>query len=168
MDASRHPNGDSHGMAGEVNKAAPTAKAIAHTGMTVRDLEESIRFWRDVLGFEVQHRLELSGEFAEQITGVVDAHFALALLVSGGHRIELLQYLRPSVRAHIRPRPCDVGSFHVAVTVDDLDDVAAACARHGWDLVGRPQTGVQGPLARSRFAYLRNRDGSIIELVQNP
>jgi hypothetical protein len=54
------------------------------------------------------------------------------------------------------------------VTVDDLDDVAAACARHGRDLVGRPQTGVQGPLAGPRFAYPRNRDGSIVELVRKP
>jgi hypothetical protein len=45
-----------------------------------------------------------------------------------------------------------VVSGAVDVLVDDLDDVAA-CARHGWDLVGRPQTGVQGPLAGSRFAY---------------
>jgi hypothetical protein len=29
-------------------------------------------------------------------------------------------------------------------------------------------TGVDGPLARSRFAYLRNRDGSNVELIQNP
>src|SRR5690348_4124257 len=44
-------------------------KVVAHMGITVRDLDASIRFWCNALGFEVQHRLELSGEFAEQITG---------------------------------------------------------------------------------------------------
>ncbi len=112
--------------------AMAVVKAVAHTGITVRDLDASISFWRDVFGFEVQHRLELSGEFAEQITGVADAHFVLAVLAGGGHHIELLQYLRPTERAHVCPRPCDVGSFHVAVNVDDLDSAAEACAQRGW------------------------------------
>lgn len=142
--------------------------AVVHTGITVRDLDASITFWRDVLGFEVLHRLELSGEFAEQITGVDDAHFLVAVLAGGGHRIELLQYLRPAERGHVSPRPCDIGSFHVAVNVDDLDSAAEACAQRGWKLVGKPQTGVEGPLVGSRFAYLRDRDGSIIELIQYP
>lgn len=141
-------------------------KAVAHTGMTVRDLEASISFWRDVFGFEVQHRLELSGEFAEQITGVAGAQFELAVLAGGGHHIELLQYQRPADRVNVHPRPCDVGSFHVAVVVDDLDSAADACAHRGWHLVGKPQTGVDGPLAGSRFAYLRDYDGSIVELIQ--
>jgi catechol 2,3-dioxygenase-like lactoylglutathione lyase family enzyme len=57
-------------------------KSVAHTGITVRDLEASIAFWRDVLGFEVQRRMEMSGEFAEQVTGVPGAHFDLAALAT--------------------------------------------------------------------------------------
>jgi len=144
----------------------PEVKAVAHVGITVRDLDASIRFWRDALGFEVLHRLELSGEFAEQITGVEDAHFLLALLSGGGNHIELLQYLAPAERAYLHPRPCDVGSFHVAVDVEDLDVTAELCATHGWKLAGEPQTGIVGPLAGSRFAYLLDGDGSIVELIQ--
>jgi glyoxylase I family protein len=156
-----------HVCSGECGAVA-VVKAVAHTGITVRDLEASIAFWTDVLGFEVRERLELSGEFAEQVTGVADAHLMLALLAGGGHYIELLQYLRPADRAHVCPRPCDVGSFHVAVNVDDLDAAAEACALHGWKLAGEPQMGVEGPLAGSRFAYLRDADGSIVELIENP
>ncbi len=142
--------------------------AVAHTGITVRDLEASISFWRDVFGFEVQHRMELSGVFAEQVTGVPDARFLLAVLDGGGHRIELLEYQRPTQRGHVCPRPCDVGAFHVAVSVADLDAVADACEKRGWRLVGTPQTGVVGPLKGGRFAYLRDRDGSVVELIQDP
>jgi len=111
--------------------------------------------------------MELSVEFSEQITGVADAHLLLAQLAGGGHRIELLQYLRPTNRAHVCPRPCDVGSFHVAVNVDDLDAVSDVCALHGWRLAGRPQRGVEGRLAGSRFAYMRDGDGTTVELIQN-
>jgi catechol 2,3-dioxygenase-like lactoylglutathione lyase family enzyme len=104
-------------------------KSVAHTGITVGDLEASIAFWRDVLGFEGQRRMETSGEFAAQVTGVPGAHFVLAALAGGGHHTELLQYSRPAQRAHLCPRPCDVGSFHVAVNVDDLDAVEV-CAHN--------------------------------------
>jgi glyoxylase I family protein len=143
-------------------------KKVAHTGFTVRDLDASIVFWTDVLGFEVVRRLELSGHFAEQVTGVDDAHLELAVLVGGGHHIELLQYFGPTERGHVRPSPCDVGSFHIAVSVDDLDATAAVCAQHGWKLAGEPQLALEGPLAGSCFAYLQNQDGFIVELIQEP
>jgi catechol 2,3-dioxygenase-like lactoylglutathione lyase family enzyme len=143
-------------------------KSVAHTGITVRDLEASIAFWRDVLGFEVQRRMEMSGEFAAQVTGVPDAHFVLAALAGGGHHIELLQYSRPAHRDHVCPRPCDVGSFHVAVNVDDLDATAELCAQHGFTPAGAPQSVTEGPLAGCRFVYLRDRDGLTVELIQTP
>jgi glyoxylase I family protein len=143
-------------------------KSVAHTGITVRDLEASIAFWRDVLGFEVERRMEMSGEFAAQVTGVPDAHFVLAALAGGGHHIELLQYSRPVHRDHVCPRPCDVGSFHVAVNVDDLDATAELCAQHGFTLAGAPQSATEGPLAGCRFVYLRDPDGLTVELIQTP
>lgn len=101
-----------------------TVQAVDHTGITVTDLERSLAFWRDVLGFELSHRAQLSGEFAAGVTGVPGADIAIAVVTApGGHRIELLQYHQPAERAHLRPRPCDVGSVHLALRVDDIDAV---------------------------------------------
>src|SRR5947209_10332244 len=88
--------------------------AADHTGITVSDLERSLEFWRDVLGFELSHRAHQKGELAEQITGVAGADILIAVVKAPGHKIELLEYRAPADLQHFRPRPCDVGSVHIA------------------------------------------------------
>src|SRR5258705_6937449 len=98
--------------------------ATDHTGITVSNLERSLAFWRDVLGFELSHRVDQTGELAAEITGVPGAEISLAVLKApSGHKIELLEYLAPKDRNHLDLRPCDVGSVHVAFTVENLDSV---------------------------------------------
>lgn len=143
-----------------------TIRGVDHTGITVTDLERSLAFWRDVLGFEVARRAHLTGEYAAQVTGVEGAEIELAHLVVPGHRIELLQYLRPTDREHFRPRSCDVGSVHVALLVDDIDAVLAEVAGAGWRAVGTPQVMPSGERAGMRFVYMRDPDGTTIELAQ--
>ena len=66
--------------------------AADHTGMTVSDVERSLVFWRDVLGFELSHRAHQKGELAEQITGIPGAEILIAVVKAPGHKIELLEY----------------------------------------------------------------------------
>jgi len=57
-----------------------------HTGITVSNLERSLEFWRDVLGFELSHTAHQTGEMAEQITGVKGAELKLGRSSSGPGR----------------------------------------------------------------------------------
>lgn len=150
-------------------RSMPHALSIAHTGITVRDLDASLAFWTQVLGAQLERRFELSGDFAADVTGVPDAHISAAVVTLGENRLELLQYLRPAERDHLRPRPCDLGSWHVALTVentDDITDVVASCAEHGWRLAGTVRTMTDGPRAGARFAYLHDPDSATLELIQ--
>lgn len=143
--------------------------AADHTGVTVTNLERSLAFWRDVLGFELSHRAHQTGDLAAEITGVPGAEISLAVLKTPtGHKIELLEYLAPPERKHFDPRPCDVGSVHVALTVDDLDAVLSKIAVSGWKAAGKPQTLKIGPNAGKRVIYVRDPDGTTIELMQPP
>jgi glyoxylase I family protein len=142
--------------------------ASDHTGITVSNLEQALAFWQDVIGFELSHRAHQKGELAEQITGVPGAEILIAVLKAPGHKIELLEYRAPADRTHIRPRPCDVGSVHVALTVDDLDDVLETIAASGWQTAGKPQTLTTGPNAGKRVIYVRDPDGTTIEFMQPP
>ena len=140
-----------------------------HTGITVTNLERSLAFWRDVLGFEFSHRAHQKGERASEITGVPAAELLLAVLKTpSGHKIELLEYLAPSDRKHMIPRPCDVGSVHVALTVDNLDAALQKVAEFGWATAGKPQTLTTGPNAGKRVVYVRDPDGTTIEFMQMP
>ena len=70
--------------------------AADHTGITVSNLERSLEFWQNVLGFEFSHRAHQTSEMASEITGVAGAEIKLAVVKApGGHKIELLEYLAP-------------------------------------------------------------------------
>ena len=138
-----------------------------HTGITVSNLERSVQFWRDVLGFEFSHTAYQKGELAQEITGVDGAEIKLAVLrAPGGHKIELLEYLAPTDRKRADIRPCDVGSVHVALLVHDLDAVLERIAAAGWEAAGKPHTLKRGPNAGKRVVYVRDPDGTTIELMQ--
>jgi catechol 2,3-dioxygenase-like lactoylglutathione lyase family enzyme len=140
--------------------------AADHTGITVANLERSLAFWRDVLGFELSHRPHQTGSLASEITGVPGAEISIAVLKGYGHKIELLEYLAPSDRQHFRPRPCDVGSMHVAFVVDHLDALLERISASGWEAAGTPQTLQAGPNAGKRVVYVRDADGMTIEFME--
>jgi len=152
--------------------------AADHTGITVSNLERSLEFWQNVLGFEFSHRAHQTSEMASEITGVAGAEIKLAVVKTpGGHKIELLEYLAPPDRKkHVDPstslrtslRPCDVGSVHIAFTVDNLDAVLQRIAASGWKAAGKSQTLQSGPNAGKRVVYVRDTDGTTIEFMELP
>jgi len=142
--------------------------AADHTGITVSNLERSLAFWQNVLGFELSHRTRQTSKLASEITGVPGAEISLAVVKApGGHKIELLEYLAPPDRKqHVDLRPCDVGHVHIALTVDDIDAVLNAIAASGWKAAGKPQTLQSGPNTGKRVIYVRDPDGATIEFMQ--
>lgn len=144
--------------------------AADHTGITVSNLELSLAFWRGVLGFELSHTAHQTGEMAREITGVAGAEIKLAVVKApGGHKIELLEYLAPTDRKRRADlRPCDIGSVHVALIVNDLDAVLSAINASGWKAAGKPQTLQSGPNVGKRVVYVRDPDGTTIEFMQQP
>ncbi len=142
--------------------------AADHTGFTVANVERSLAFWRDVLGFQLSHRAHHTGALASEVTGVPGAEILIAVLKGYGHKIELLEYLAPTDRERVGLRPCDVGSVHIALTVENLDAMLNAIAASGWSAAGQPQTLTSGPNAGKRVAYVRDPDGTTIELMQPP
>ena len=140
--------------------------AADHTGFTVANLERSMAFWQDVLGFHLSHRAHHAGDLAREVTGVPGAEISLAVLKGYGHKIELLEYLTPPDRKHVDFRPCDVGSVHVALIVDDLDTLLSMITASGWKAAGKPRTLKTGPNAGKRVVYVRDPDGITIEFMQ--
>src|SRR5260370_8303664 len=146
---------------------SPFRIAADHTGITVSNLERSLEFWQNVLGFEFSHRAHQTSKMASEITGVPGAEIKLAVVKApGGHKIELLEYLAPVDRKKVDVRPCDVGSVHVAFTIDNLDTVLNTIAPSGWKAAGKPQTLKTGPNAGKPVVYARDPDFPTIKLIQ--
>ena len=139
-----------------------------HTGITVRDMEASLVFWRDTLGFKLLYRAHRGGAYAAEVTGVPGAEIDIAVLLAPGHKIELLHYLAPAGHEILEPRPCDLGSVHLAFDIDDLDAALVHLAASGWTAVGTPQTIADGARAGTRVVYVRDPDGTTLEFMQPP
>ena len=77
-----------------------------HTSFTVSDLDRSISFFRDVLGFEVTSKAPRAPEVIARVTGIKGAQVMIAYVRGPGHSIELIEYIGPDDRTEVRPRAC--------------------------------------------------------------
>ena len=139
-----------------------------HTSFTVSDLDRSIAFFTEALGFELLNRAPRDPKLIEVITGVPGADIEVAYIQGPGHRLELIQYHAPAERCQVESRPCDTGFTHVAYDVDDAAAAIAASAAHQVSPLGPITTIDKGPNAGGKVVYLRDPDGVTIEYIQKP
>ncbi|GGJ42911.1 VOC family protein [Deinococcus roseus] len=144
-------------------------QAFAHVGITVSDLQHTIDFWQQVLGFTLQGTTEVGGPLAEDVTGVPGIRSKVAFLKKDSLTLEFIQPLQPEDRKTYRPTPVDVGFWHVALKVSNLDQMIQACGEWGWQIRGKVALVKEkpGPVG-ARLVYLQNQDGTILELVEFP
>jgi catechol 2,3-dioxygenase-like lactoylglutathione lyase family enzyme len=142
---------------------------MAHTGLTVSDLERSLGFWRDALGMVEAFSQEKQGGYLEAILAEPGAHVLMTHLEfpGGGHRIELFEFVAPEGQ-HVRPRPRDVGFSHVCVAVDDIEAVLARLLAAGGQALSPPIDVDTGANRGGRGVYVRDPDGHVVELFTPP
>lgn len=143
-------------------------KAVSHTGVTCSDIDRSIAFYRDVLGFPVTDKARHGGPLMEQVTGVPGAVIDIAFVDAPGHRIELLSYVAPEDRRPSALRPCDPGFLHLSFDVEDIEAVIAAVGAGGYRPVNPIATVTEGPGKGLRGIYTRDPDGVVLEFLERP
>lgn len=152
----------------------PTAiRGIDHLNIVVRDLDASVHFYCDLLGFRLDKRVRIQGEWMEKIVGLkgVDAEVAFVVAPAGEPRIELLQYISPS--GAVMPAnstPNTRGLRHIALRVDEIEAMSAHLRSHGIHFFGEPVTVpgsvVQHDAGQKSLVYFLDPDGVILELAQ--
>lgn len=152
-----------------MSTAAPSATAIVHTGLTVTDLDASLRFWRDGLGMREVMSQEKQGGYLEAIVREPGAHVRMVHLEfpGSGSRIELFQYLEPA-GGHVSGRPADVGFSHVCVACSDVDGLLARLVEAGGTPLSAPVDVDTGANRGGRCVYVRDPDGHVVELFAPP
>ena len=108
-------------------------RRFSHLGLCVRDLERSLRFYRDGLGFREVSAIEVGGEPAATLLELPGVALRARFLERDGLRLELLHYAAPAVTAVTDAtvpmnRP---GLTHLSFRVDDLDAALARLATLG-------------------------------------
>lgn len=141
---------------------------VMHVGVCVRDLERSLRFYRDALGFVEAGRLEVAGPPTSTMLGLSDDLELHAIyLERDGLRIELLHYPRPGTVGGADARPMNQpGLTHFALRVTSLDDAIAKIEAHGGRVL--QGTRVRNDVFDANLVYATDPDGTRLELVETP
>jgi catechol 2,3-dioxygenase-like lactoylglutathione lyase family enzyme len=140
-----------------------------HFSVTVSDMDESLRFWRDALGLEESGRGTVEYEHLDRIVGHKDTVIEWAELpLPGGGLVELFRYLRPIGSPH----HCDIidpGATHVCLQVVDLDGYVKRLKQFG--IATRSPEAVRIPFGDwvgYRCLYASDPNGVTVELVEAP
>ena len=147
--------------------APVNVRSTGHTGITVSDLDRSIRFYRDLLGCKVSAPVRANGPFFEEIVGIPGCEIDIAFAKLPGHVIELLCFRVPQGRTSTL-RACDPGFMHVCIKVADIDKVVALVRSASFQAVGRVLTAEGGPVDGLKVVYVRDPDGVVLELIEEP
>ena len=137
-----------------------------HTSFTVSNVDRTVAFLRECLGFELVSKAPRDPKLVSRITGVEGADMMIAYLKAPGHTLELIEYRAPAKKGAVNARPCDTGFAHVAFNVDDAVAAVAAVERYGVKPIAPPVTIDQGPNKGRKVVYVRDWDGVTIEFIE--
>jgi lactoylglutathione lyase len=123
-------------------------KKLLHTRMRVSDIDQTIRFYTDVLGLEV----------VERKTSPRGSHLAFLKVPNSEELIELASF-PPSGPVRVQE-----DLVHLAFQVENLDKTIAELKTKGVVITDGPTVTSSG----SRFIFIDAPDGYEIELIERP
>ncbi|MGI5228116.1 VOC family protein [Actinoallomurus sp. CA-142502] len=147
---------------------------VWHFSFTVADLDRSVAFYRDLLGFTLVHRQDQDNDYTRRLVGYPDAVLRVAQLAVPGqprgvssHDLELVEYVRPrgAPRDPARHLP---GAAHMALTVEDARAEYTRLSAAGVRFVSPPNEITAGVNAGGAACYFLDPDDITLELVQPP
>lgn len=140
---------------------------VAHVGVCVHDLERSIRFYRDILGFRYLSTIHLTGEPSDTLLALKGVDLHAAYLERDGFRLELLGFVSPSAEPLEPPRRMNaLGFTHLSLRVTDLDEMVERLRAEGVRVLDRTRIDIRA--RGSAAVMITDPDGLWIELVQSP
>lgn len=144
-----------------------------HGGVTVLDMDASLRFYADGLGLEIHLDRVIDAPYLKGQAGVLGIEFenirvAYLRIPGVAGFVELLEY-RGIERLSAAARPCDFGAGHFCFYVDDVDAMHARLVAMGYRArSATPRSITSGPNEGARSVYMRDPDGYPVELFQRP
>jgi methylmalonyl-CoA epimerase len=130
------------------------ATSIDHVAIAVRNLEESIRFYTDVLGFELKERRRTEGKQTAMISAVLKA---------GPITVVLLEGTSPESQVSRFVEHFGAGVQHLAIAVQNLPAVAEELKTAGLEF---DTTIIESPGLRQIFTARDPGSGMMFELIE--
>ncbi|MGQ9623920.1 MAG: methylmalonyl-CoA epimerase [Candidatus Bathycorpusculaceae bacterium] len=127
---------------------------LDHVGVAVKNLEETVKVYRDILGFKL-----------EGVHTLTERKVRIALLSTGNEsKVELLEPIGNDgpVAKFLKNR--GEGIHHIAVKVDDIEAALENFKQKGITLIdAKPRIGAEGK--KVAFIHPKSTMGVLLELV---
>lgn len=144
---------------------------IYHVGLTVSDLDNSIIFYRDILGLEFQGEIMMAGKETDKMFQKKNCKARVAYLNGSKNietpPIELIQFVDNTVNKN----PSDLFTTSISELcfyTDNIDKVYKNLMEKNIECLSEPQYfdfSSKG-FGKSRAFYFRGPDGIILEMMQ--
>jgi len=140
-----------------------------HGGITVKDMEASLKFYRDGLQLEVEFDVINSADYLRTVVAMPFSEIRIVYLrIPNSGFVELLEY-RGVERHSASARPADFGGGHLCLYVDDIEAISTRMQKLGYSSRSdKPVDIVAGPNIGAKVIYMIDPDGYFIELFQKP
>ena len=135
-------------------KLAKYVTSIDHVAIAVRDLEESIKFYTEVLGFELKERRRTEGKQTAMVSAVLKA---------GPVTVVLLQGTTPESQVSRFVEHFGPGVQHLALGVENLPEMAEELKAAGMEF---DTTVISSPGLRQIFSKRDAGSGQMFEFIE--
>ena len=116
----------------------PLVIGYRHTGIIVKDMEESLHFYRDILGFKVIQNFTDDSDYINKITGIINADVHMIKLEAGdGTVLEILEYRNHPTELIDQPI-YNVGASHIALQVKNAEKAYDILKEKGIKIISEP------------------------------
>ena len=144
---------------------------LDHVAVTVSDLDRSLRFYVDLLGFQEMERHLLEGETISKMAGkesVVMQVVRLGIPETPNILVDLQQYIEPPGEvSNAVLGMANQGHFCFGVT--DLDQAYRELSANGVEFVSEPvvfDLGDEWEYGAIKVVFFKDPDGFVLELVE--
>jgi len=141
--------------------------APSHLGLCVENLERSLRFYCDGLGFEKGETFAIGNEYRAGLEVEGEVVMTSQFIRKNSLAIELLAYRSPGAIGAPSTRRNQRGFTHLSFVVPDVDSAARALVACGGRLLPGTRTGAGDPTA-VQIVFVADPDDVRIELMANP
>ncbi len=128
-------------------------KKINHIAIAVKDVEESLKFWRDAMGLKVDHIEDVPSQKSEVV-----------FIPVGDSEVELVKPTSPDSGVAKFVEEKGGGMHHLCFEVDNIDEMLVQLKDKGIRLIN--EVALELPGRKMAFIHPKSTNGVLVELYE--
>lgn len=147
-------------------------KEIMHVGITVSNIENSIKFYRDILGLTLKGQAIMEGKETDALFAMNNCKVKIAYLNGSDNiispPIELLEFVNNKTIKD-KPQLNKISISEICFRVDNIEKVYKHLIDNNVEYLSEPQEFdfTAYGFSKSKALYFKDPDGIILELMEN-